>query len=331
MNSERVTLADVAEQAGVSKSTASAALNGTGRVDDQTRETVRVVARHLGYRPHTQARSLANNSKFATVAAAVFGMPGASGPRTPKLYWAHAIYAGIQELARHDIATIVMPDLRAETIKNLHINALIIANVDPNVHPPLHDVPFALPIIATNADTIGPEVAATVSADQNAIMATAMDHLTAAGAKNPAFLMPPKPMTPAQPLIDAYTQWCQRNHRPVLISQDDAIGAATNDLLARGADAFLVHGDDNLNDVEQLSDTIRSAGLAIPADILVISMSEGQRDAALDPGITTLSLMGTEHGILVAQTVINGLNTGTYKSAIAPFELQIRASTLRND
>src|SRR5687767_8254309 len=56
----RPTLADVAIQAGVSKTTASLALNGKGRgsIPDSTRERVLAAAQTLRFRPHGLARAL---------------------------------------------------------------------------------------------------------------------------------------------------------------------------------------------------------------------------------------------------------------------------------
>lgn len=52
-------IADVARTAGVSKSTASRALTGSGYVSDETRARVRAAAKSLGYIPTTSAVSLA--------------------------------------------------------------------------------------------------------------------------------------------------------------------------------------------------------------------------------------------------------------------------------
>src|SRR5262245_17178086 len=55
----RATLADVAATAGVSQTTASRALAGTGRISEPTRRTVHEVASRLQYVPNAAARSLA--------------------------------------------------------------------------------------------------------------------------------------------------------------------------------------------------------------------------------------------------------------------------------
>jgi LacI family transcriptional regulator len=55
---QRVTIRDVAERAGVSRQTVSRAINDKGEISPETRERVLAVARELGYWPNTLARGL---------------------------------------------------------------------------------------------------------------------------------------------------------------------------------------------------------------------------------------------------------------------------------
>ena len=59
-----VTLADIAEELGVSMMTVSRALNNRPTTSAETRERVLEVARRLGYQPNHQARGLATNRSF---------------------------------------------------------------------------------------------------------------------------------------------------------------------------------------------------------------------------------------------------------------------------
>lgn len=59
--SARVTIADVARQAGVSTATVSRVINRTGPVAPQTDTLVRAAIATLNYRPHTAAKILASN------------------------------------------------------------------------------------------------------------------------------------------------------------------------------------------------------------------------------------------------------------------------------
>ncbi len=61
----RHTIRDVAKAAGVSISTASNALNGTGRTNAETREKVRRIAEEIGFRPNALARGLLTKRSHA--------------------------------------------------------------------------------------------------------------------------------------------------------------------------------------------------------------------------------------------------------------------------
>jgi len=59
-----VTLADIAEELGVSMMTVSRAINNRGTISAETRERVLEVARQRGYQPNHQARGLATRRSF---------------------------------------------------------------------------------------------------------------------------------------------------------------------------------------------------------------------------------------------------------------------------
>ncbi|SFN79495.1 transcriptional regulator, LacI family [Cohaesibacter marisflavi] len=61
---QRATIRDVAARAGVSVTTASRALNGTGRMSEETRLRVQQVAKDLDYRPNSMARGLVQQRSF---------------------------------------------------------------------------------------------------------------------------------------------------------------------------------------------------------------------------------------------------------------------------
>jgi DNA-binding LacI/PurR family transcriptional regulator len=65
MTERRPTLADVARVAGVSRTTASRALNGAYGTSETTRDWVRGVAARLGFEPHSVARALATGRASA--------------------------------------------------------------------------------------------------------------------------------------------------------------------------------------------------------------------------------------------------------------------------
>jgi len=65
MKRERVTIADVARRAGVSKVTVSYVINGREgkvRISDETRRRIWEAIRDLGYRPNAVARALTSDA-----------------------------------------------------------------------------------------------------------------------------------------------------------------------------------------------------------------------------------------------------------------------------
>ena len=85
---QRITIEDVAREAGVSMMTVSRVVNGKGRISDETREYVREVAARLGYRPNRAARTLVTNRTMLVG----FVVPDITNP-----YFAE-IFQGIEEV-----------------------------------------------------------------------------------------------------------------------------------------------------------------------------------------------------------------------------------------
>ncbi len=59
---QKITIKDVAKEAGVAPSTVSRVLNGSPRISEATRDMVMEVVKKLNYHPNTIARNLANRS-----------------------------------------------------------------------------------------------------------------------------------------------------------------------------------------------------------------------------------------------------------------------------
>lgn len=58
MTNGKITIKDIAKEAGVSVTTVSRAINNTGRIDAQTKEKIEQIIKNLGYSPNSAAQSL---------------------------------------------------------------------------------------------------------------------------------------------------------------------------------------------------------------------------------------------------------------------------------
>src|SRR5215207_2487360 len=88
-NTVKVTIADVAREAGVSSQTVSRVINNKGELKPETRRSVIEVIERMGYRPSSIARSLATNRTFTL---------GLSVPDIDNPFWP-GIARGIEEVA----------------------------------------------------------------------------------------------------------------------------------------------------------------------------------------------------------------------------------------
>ncbi|WP_103533774.1 LacI family DNA-binding transcriptional regulator [Streptomyces sp. SM11] len=185
MTSRTVTLLDVARAAGVSKSTVSDALQGSGRVAEGTRVRVRAVAEELGYRPNSAARRLRRAST------------GAVGLRLPatatRLDYYMNLAFGAVERAQEDGLDVVLlaPSGASGGRIASRVDGLLV--IDPEVGdsevPGLLDA--GVPVV-TGERYLGPAAgpSGAVVCDNAASLTALLDHVTERGARRPALLAP---------------------------------------------------------------------------------------------------------------------------------------------
>src|SRR4051794_14301678 len=111
------TIADVAAEAGVSASTASRALNGVGRMRDETRERVREVALRLGFRPNEAARTLLRGRTFTVGLLTTDSYGRFSGP----------VMRGIEDALGAQQVAIIVCDARSDPIRERYYVELLVS------------------------------------------------------------------------------------------------------------------------------------------------------------------------------------------------------------
>ncbi|MET9203829.1 LacI family DNA-binding transcriptional regulator [Streptomyces bacillaris] len=234
MTSRTVTLLDVARAAGVSKSTVSDALQGSGRVAAATRDRVRAVAEELGYRPNSAARRLRRSSTgaiglhlprtatrldyymnlafgaveraqeegFDVMLLAPTGVAGgggssdSAGPTSPAGTTSPTSPAGAASPANGPIAS--------------RVDGLLVIDpeVDDSAVPGLLDA--GVPVV-TGERYLGPTAAPTgaVICDNAASLTALLDHVTERGARHPAVLAPAGTSAWATALRATATSWAR--------------------------------------------------------------------------------------------------------------------------
>lgn len=324
-----MTLIDVARAAGVSKSTASNALGGSGRVSEATRERIRGVARELGYRPNTAARSLRRAST---------GAIGLHLPRTAtRLDYYMNLAFGAVERAREDGLDLVLlaPGTASEGGLAARVDGLLV--IDPEVDDPsVPDLLDAGVPVVTGELYLGGGVAPSgaVVCDNAASLAALLDHLAERGARRPALLAPGPGSDWAAALRSAADSWGRRQGVEVTVrtvpfaATPAEAEAATADLIAAvpGLDAVVCAPDGAVPGV--LAAAAR-AGLRVGTDLLVAVCVDGAAARGSVPQITAVDLRPAEYGRVCA-AVLSDLLSGAALPGVVrrhDWTLNVRDST----
>ncbi|OXZ02944.1 LacI family DNA-binding transcriptional regulator [Streptomyces sp. 2R] len=209
MTSRTVTLLDVARVAGVSKSTVSDALQGSGRVAEATRERVRAVAEELGYRPNSAARRLRRSST---------GAIGLHLPQTATRldYYMNLAFGAVARAQEEGLDVVLLAPAgvagSASGRVASRVDGLLV--IDPEVGdsavPGLLDA--GVPVV-TGERYLGPAAAPSgaVICDNAASLTALLDHVTERGARHPAVLAPAGTSAWATALRATAASWGQEH------------------------------------------------------------------------------------------------------------------------
>ncbi|MFC4138340.1 MULTISPECIES: LacI family DNA-binding transcriptional regulator [unclassified Microbacterium] len=121
MARKATTLADVAAAAGVSLSTASKVLNGTGRASEETRARVRETAERLDFRPNALARSFASGQSE---------LVGILIEDASEIFSSMVLRGAERRLAAAGLATLILDAQEDRRLRSQQVRALDARRVD---------------------------------------------------------------------------------------------------------------------------------------------------------------------------------------------------------
>jgi DNA-binding LacI/PurR family transcriptional regulator len=336
----RVSIRDVAREAGVSVTTVSHALNGKGRLNAETRRRVREVADRLGYRPNPAARSLVSG-RTGLVAVVPSLPPSLEIGFAEFGFYSELIAASTGVAFDRGQALVVAPPAASWFIwDRVSLDGVIV--IEPLVgEPALPDLRRrGVPFVTIAPDPAGGEQDAVVRGDDAGGTVAVLDHLAAQGASRVGMVGPPPLNAFTRDVTETFRRWCARHDRPSLlevVEGDDSLRGveqgyerAMHRILERrpAPDALFVPIE--LAGVLALG-AIQAAGLRVPEDILLATTTDTGRGAQTIPQLTTLEWDYPEIGRRAA-TLLLDLIEG---SASAPCEIVVpttlipRASTER--
>ena len=318
-----LTLEQIGELAGVSRSTVSRVINERPNVRDEVRKHVRSVIEETGYQPHAAARSLVTRRSHII---------GVVIPEAVTTLFTDPFFPltlrGITDTcnARHYylmLSLFIGPtdweEMYRRIVRSGYLDGVVAASTrldDPLIPQLLHDqVPFVL--VGRYPD----ERVHTVDVDNIGAARMAVEHLIRLGHQRIAAISGPQTTAHGQDRLAGYRQALEAHHLPVdekLIYEGDfQEGSGTlglQRLLPASPTAIFAASD--MMAVGALK-ALRQAGLRVPDDIALVGFDDVPIAAAVEPALTTVRQPIGRLGSMAADLLLNMLENPPKEQAPA--------------
>lgn len=321
----KVTIYDIAERVGVAPSTVSRTFSRPGRVNSETAERIRAVARELGYRakPVATAQTGIQTNTLAVVVA------DAANP-----VFAH-ILKGFQMEAREHGYTVLLVD----TCEDPKVERAEIERIAPMVDgfalgssrlsdSAIMQIVKLRPVVSANRIMAG---LPSIVADTNRGMRRAVEHLAELGHTRFTYLSGPAASWADGARWRAASEACHelglviRRTPPQSPSLDGGVEAAAlwqehptsavlayNDLMAIG-----------------FMKAVQREGFRVPADVSVVGVDNSISSVLTTPTLTSVAPSTSQIGVRAARALITQLrhrSTPSAETIVVPMQLHVRDS-----
>lgn len=326
-----VTIADIAQAAGVSVSTVSRILNNKPDVAEDTRRRVQAVIKELGFTPHAQAQRLAAGRSraiallFPDAQLSLMREEFILGAAKAASDAAYTFYLMTSTVSKPQLAALCHSALTDGIIvMEIHLN-------DWRVHF-LKKTGFPFVMIGRCANNAGVSL---IDMDFEQGIAQTIEHLAGLGHRKIALLALPGEAYehgygPAVRSQDSYVKTCKRLGLPRIIATSNDVRAqvseATHKLLDRHPDLTAIvsmHGDTTIGVYRALQER----GLCIPDDVSVIAFITSRTAELFTPALGAIDFPAYEFGYQAGRMLIERLNgSGAVEHIIPPPQLVLRRS-----
>jgi DNA-binding LacI/PurR family transcriptional regulator len=331
----KVTIADVAKQAGVSKGLVSLALNDRPGVSAATRSRIMKVAAELGWKPSLRARSLSTQRSFAL---------GLVIARDPEVLGSDPFFpsfiAGVETILAaggRALVLSVVPDEAAEmrTYRSLvaddRVDGVFLSDLrhnDPRI--PLL-VELGLPAVTLGRPDV-PSPFPAISVDDTSGITASVQHLAALGHRRIAHVAGSTTMLHGSRRSEAFAQAM----RDAGLPQGQTV--ETDFSVAAGSDAtrFLLTQDVPPTAIVFANDPMAIAGLgvahelgfSVPDDVSITGFDDIDFTRYVYPSLTTVRTAPSDWGRAAGRTLLDLMEHGAAPDVDLPAgRLVIRGST----
>ncbi|MCD7058930.1 LacI family DNA-binding transcriptional regulator [Pelagibacterium xiamenense] len=323
------TIIDIAEAAGVSKSTVARALSDSPHIGEKTRERVLSAVRALGYERNHLAQSLRSGRT---------GMLGLVIPDIANPFWAEVARGAQDEAARSGASLLVFSSDWDPAREASHLRALRQARVDGAIVNPVADNVdglgrFGLPVVLIGSSAERFPELSSVGSDIAQGVALGLNHLAMLGHHRPALLLGSPRLARVRFLRVVHDHCIAHDVDPSTLLMEEGEytvesgRAAMLRLLERGGDAVrCVFAANDLMALGALL-AVREAGLKCPDDVSILGFDGIPAGAFSDPGLTTVAKpargIGAEGMKLLVEAIEGDVE---HRRVLLPCALEVRGS-----
>jgi DNA-binding LacI/PurR family transcriptional regulator len=328
----RVSLTDVAREAGVSPAAASFALNGRSGVGEVVRARVKEAAARLGYTPSTSAVAL-RTGRSGAVGLLIRNM------RNP--FFLDVINGFDGTCAAAGLGVVIgsadySPEREAELVATFAargVDGLALAPIGGGSAAADWDGSTGKPVVLINGARHAPGIdASRVHVDGEQAVAQAVAHLAELGHQRIAIVAAPRDRIADDERVAAFHRICgERGLAPRVIEtamQHDAAVDALTRVLREGAAArptAVITSSDYL--ATAVYSAAETAGLRVGVDVSVVGHDDLGTSRFLAPALTTIAVDRFALGAAAAHRLIERLDGGEAGTTVVPTSLVARAST----
>jgi len=333
----RVTIRDVAKQAGVSIKTVSRVVNNQSEVSPNTREKVQQVISELDYQPNTNARSLASG-RTNTIGVVI--------PYDTKYVFSHPFFAevirGIAEVLSANSYNLLLnlahsKEPYSKLYSQRKVDGLILMSIpmgDPGIKG--LDESGAPWVCTCRLSDTGESNINFVDADFEGGVGLAVDHLISLGHRRIALLTGTENLVSVKLRKQGYLKALKKNNMPIIggyvlagdFTSESGYALASQIMRNPSPPSALVCGDDMM--AFGAIKAVTELGYSVPEDISIIGFDDVSLAHFSTPQLTTIRQDTYQKGRVAAETLLNliqNTDKGPLKQIIVDTSLIIRGST----
>ena len=327
---KRITIKDVAAEAGVSVATISLVMRDMGSFPEETRQHVKRVAAKMGYTPNRRAASF-RTGKSKTIGFVI--------PDTHNEGWvtqwtnmiSQTLLRVVVAASKHGYAIVALPPNSPEMMESFGLDAIILNDSQVNDPDIDHAYRLGIPIVTYDRPS-DLRLAVHLDSGYAPMTLAALNALKESGAAKIGLLTEPGGMASNTLQVDTYLSWCKKNrYEPVVVrGSHDRTGLEekVSELLAAGCDAFYSFYGEG----PHLLEILHKKKVAVPAQVQFIAAQpyDGKENRALMISTTVYhpeEMIDGPMDLLV--DAIEG-KVETPATFLSPWELELHPGTIRS-